>query len=419
MLALAAAPTALATQRFASPTGTGTECTQMAPCSLNEAVGAAKAGNEVILTPGTYSPSSPAFAPAVTNVQIHGEPGGPMPRVVTAFAGAVFGLTQAGDSLSYVEIESDANGGAGFFCVGAHIERVKVKVVGAGGEGAILYQDCLIRNSLFRVEGGGSVGLLAAGSGTVSSSAAARNVTAIVSGSNSRGATAEYNEAAPGSFTLELENSILQGSEADLKPVAGAKGPGNILATHDNFDSAVPVGEAKVVDGGGNQSAAPLFVDSENGDYREAAGSPTIDAGLAGELGPLDLGGSSRALGAAPDIGAFEATPSPAEPGGGVRSISIKPKRFTKKAKVTFTMSGPATVEFSVSKRIGHSTKYKPLKGVFTKQGETGRNSFSFNGRIGGKKLKPGAYKLSAFAGHLVSAAFEIAAPAKHRRHRG
>ena len=43
---------------------------------------------------------------------------------------------------------------------------------------------------------------------------------------------------------------------------------------------------------------APLFVDAAKGDYREAAGSPTIDAGAADQLaGSLDLAGNARILG--------------------------------------------------------------------------------------------------------------------------
>src|SRR5689334_13972771 len=98
------APSAQAAQRYAAPSGTGTECTQSNPCSLNEAVGAAKAGDEVILTPGTYGLVSPLFTPPVTNVQIHGDGSGPMPRVAVAFGGPALYMTQAGDSLSYLEI---------------------------------------------------------------------------------------------------------------------------------------------------------------------------------------------------------------------------------------------------------------------------------------------------------------------------
>jgi hypothetical protein len=445
-LALAAAPGALAAQRFAAPTGAGTECTQGAPCSLGEAVGAAKAGDEVIVGAGTYPLTVPVFAPAVTNVQIHGEPGGPMPRITASFPSPVFGITQAGDSLAYLEIEDDANGGAGVLCLGSRIERVKVKVVGAGAVGAFAYPDCLIRNSLFRVEGTASAGLRAATTASGKSSAAARNVTAIASGSNSFGAVAEYNEGVPGTFTLELENSILQGTEADLRPSAGAKGPGEILATHDNFDTASPAGEAKVIDGGGNQTAAPLFVNSEGGDYREAPGSPTIDAGLAGELGPLDLGGNPRVLGAAPDIGAYEFVPVPAPAPGQIQSLAVKPSRFRagnvagavvsrrKKAAapigttVTYSLSAAGTVGFSVERgvdgrRVGKTcqkktaangsrkrcTLFKPIKGGLSVSGIAGSNAFKFSGRIGGKSLKPGSYRLTAAAGgSLRKAAFTI-----------
>jgi hypothetical protein len=51
------------------------------------------------------------------------------------------------------------------------------------------------------------------------------------------------------------------------------------------------------------------------------------------------------------------------------------------------------------------------VKGGFTRSGGAGENRFVFSGRIGGSALRPGAYKLTALAGHLVSAPFEIAAP--------
>ena len=117
--------------------------------------------------------------------------------------------------------------------------------------------------------------------------------------------------------------------------MAGANGPGNIAATHSNFDTSSPEGEAKVIDGGGNQTAPPVFVNAENGDFREAAGSPTIDAGIADQLGPLDLAGNPRILGAAPDIGAYEFVPPPAvavlppaAPAGQLQSLSLAPSTF-------------------------------------------------------------------------------------------
>ena len=131
-----------------------------------------------------------------------------------------------------------------------------------------------------------------------------------------------------------------------------------------------------MIDGGGNQSAAPLFVNTEAGDFREAAGSPTIDAGLADELGPLDLAGNPRVLGSAPDIGAYEFVPPAPEQKGGVRSLSIKPKGFRARssggpvaaailkskppvgAEVTYTMSGAG-----IPRRRWRRTTWRPCSG--------------------------------------------------------
>ena len=139
------ASSAQAEQRYAAPAGTGTECKQEKPCSLPEAVMAAKAGDEVIVGAGTYMVGSPIFTPpGATNIQIHGETNGPMPRITTAFGGPALGMTQPGDSLSYIEIESDANGGVGVYCTSARVERVRVRVVGNSGVGVFVAQDCAL-----------------------------------------------------------------------------------------------------------------------------------------------------------------------------------------------------------------------------------------------------------------------------------
>jgi hypothetical protein len=441
---LALAPAASAGQRYAAPAGTGSECTQEKPCELKEAVGAAKAGEEVIVTSGTYELKGTISAPPVTNVQIHGDLGGPMPKINAAFGGPVFGITQTGDSLSYLDIEDDANGGIGASCFSGRLERIRVRTVGAGATGAFSYPDCVIRNSIFRVEGPGSVGLSGVGS-VPPGSAVARNVTAIASGGNSFGVSAEYNEPVEGGFTLELLNSIAQGGEADLKATAGAKGAGNIVVSHSNFNTSKTVGEgARVIDGGGNQTAPPLFVDAENRNYHEAAGSPTIDAGIAGELGPLDLEGNPRILGPAPDLGAYETSnpvPAPA-PVAQLESLKLSPSSFRaaksggavasakKKSKgpvgttVTYSLSVAGKVDFTVEqltagRRVGKKCVKqtpankgkkqcdlaKPLKGDFSGTGAAGQNRFKFTGRLGSKALKAGRYRLAGSAGDVVKLA--------------
>jgi hypothetical protein len=450
---LALAPAAYAGQRYAAPAGTGSECTQVKPCELKEAVVGAKAGEEVIVTSGTYEAKEEIFTPPFTNVQIHGDLSGPMPKINAAFSGPLFLLNQPGDSLSYLEIEDNANGAVGALCFGGKLERLRVRVVGLGGTGAQAFTDCSVRNSLFIVEGGSGATALRGGAGnTGATSASVKNVTAIAAGSASTGVSAAYEEPASGSFTLNLENVIAQGGEQDLKPINKPNGPGNISATHSNFDTSKAEGEggATVIDGGGNQTALPLFVNAELGNYHETAGSPTIDAGVAGELGPLDLDGSPRVLGAAPDIGAYETlTPPKAIPVvPELQSLSVAPNAFraaksgdavasaTKKAKgpvgttVTFSLSGggAVTVKFSVEQLItgrkagkrcvkqtaankgkAKCTFAKKLNGGFSDQGSTGQNHFKFSGRLGSRALKPGRYKLVGSAGGVdKSAAFKI-----------
>jgi hypothetical protein len=437
VLALIAVPAAQATQRFAAPNGGGTECTQTKPCLLNEAAAGAKPGDEVIVTAGTYPITSTVFTLAV-NVQIHGDTAGPMPRIVMTSSGSAIAITETGNSLSYVEIEDNANNGEGVTCLSSKLDRVRVRVTGINALGMFAFQDCVVRNSLFYVEGQNGIALRSGPTAISKASSVVRNVTAIAVGSGSLGAESEYNEGTPGEFTLELQNSIVQGGEADLKPVMGSKGPGNILAGHSNFDKSTPVGEAKVIDGGGNQTTSPLFVNAETRDFREAAGSPTIDAGGAGELGPLDLDGNARVQGAAPDIGAFEATPPPvpAPAEGRLDSLAVQPKKFragnvagavaSKKrpplgATVSYALSAAGEVEFHVEKagngrKVGgkcvkqtHANSghkkcviYKPLKGRFSVQGAAGANSFRFSGKIGGKTLKPGPYRLVGSAGNAI-----------------
>ena len=149
-------------------------------------------------------------------------------------------------------------------------------------------------------------------------------MTAIASGAGSVGVRSEYNDVSePGSLharTRELDRPAARQpiSRRPEEPGTGASdGPGNIVVSNSNFD-VTGVGRATGSQRSPTSAATrpppPVFVDAANGDYREAAGSPTIDAGIADQLGPLDLAGNTRVLGSAPDIGAYEFVPPPAVP---------------------------------------------------------------------------------------------------------
>lgn len=101
--------------------------------------------------------------------------------------------------------------------------------------------------------------------------------------------------------------------------------------------------------------------------------------------------------------------------GGAVLSKAHKPKVGT---TVSYALSAGATVSFAVERktagrRVGKACKkqtpsnrdrkpcplFKPLKASFSHAGAAGGNSFRFTGRIGGKALRPGVYRLVARAG--------------------
>ena len=46
----------------------------------------------------------------------------------------------------------------------------------------------------------------------------------------------------------------------------------------------------------------------------------------------------------------------------------------------------------------GKCTRWVTVPGSFSLKGKSGRNSFTFRGRVGGKKLKPGSYRLNGSA---------------------
>ena len=66
-------------------------------------------------------------------------------------------------------------------------------------------------------------------------------------------------------------------------------------------------------------------------------------------------------------------------------------------------------------RRVQHCTRYAPVRGSFTHADNTGTNHFRFSGRIAGKTLKPGNYRLDAaprdtagHLGHTVRSPFSI-----------
>jgi hypothetical protein len=444
---LAVAGTAQAGQLYAGPAGSGSDCTQAKPCSLKEALEKARSNDEVIVTSGTYPLSEPVLLYfAAENVDVHGDFGAPMPRITGSSIGPLLGTDTAGTRVRYLEVVNEApEFPTGFTCsVNMSVERVVARVSGENASALLEQNDCTVRDSLLLASGQAAAALRGYGF-TPGYNGLARNITAIASGPDSAGVLAGYQSIfSPGSYTLDLRNSIAAGAGSDIRATTGAEGAGNVVVANSNFDSAVATAGATISNAGANQTTPPVFVNAAGENYREAAGSPTIDAGVADQLGATDLDGNPRALGAAPDIGAFEVVPPPVVVplAAQIQSLSVMPHKFgaanvggailsaKKKGKapigatVTYSLSAGATTEFFVERRLPgrkvgkrcvkqtkanrtkkRCSRFKRVKGGFTHTGQAGSNTFKFSGRLNAKALKPGSYRLVGKTGSVSKAA--------------
>jgi len=93
--------------------------------------------------------------------------------------------------------------------------------------------------------------------------------------------------------------------------------------------------------------------------------------------------------------------PEPDTKAPALTSFSIDPSSFKAKAgaTVSFKSSEAATVKFSALKKpADNHGRFKPVPGSFTESAVAGKNKFHFDARLGGKRLKPGRYRLVAVA---------------------
>ena len=175
-----------------------------------------------------------------------------------------------------------------------------------------------VRNTACLGSGPGTVNALT-GTSTAPTVYTVRNVTAITTAQSGDGVRVGVSTQ---TSSMNVTNTIARGITSDVASRAGlATGDVTLTLDHSNWNaqSSGGAGTARIVPGAGNQygptAAVPLFADAAAGDYRIAAGSPTIDAGATDPLnGPLALGGTARLIGAATDMGAYEFVPPPPAP---------------------------------------------------------------------------------------------------------
>ncbi len=324
---LIAASSASAAARFASPTGSGTACTQAQPCEIVTAVNDAMNNDDITIEPGTYGSPTPlttTLDDGGNTLTIHGEAGQPRPVIITQ-AGYGIELLGANSSVSDLDLE-DTAGTNGIYVSGLYKATIDHVISHVSAANAVAcYPSGTVTDSVCWSSGpsGTAATLLV----LLSGSATLRNDTLIASGSG--GMAVAANAIDGSTMTLNLTNTIARGVGADISASTDSnpKSMAIVNADHSNYanvqisnegggstTSVTPAGSAT------NQTGAPLFVNAAAGDFHEAEGSPTIDAGINGpEDGSTDLDGNLRALPArltcgAPepavtDVGAYEFVP--------------------------------------------------------------------------------------------------------------
>jgi hypothetical protein len=267
---------------------------------------------------------------------------------------------------------------------------------------------------------------------------AIRNVTAIASGPGipmGLGVVATGPDSAP-QVTLDVANSIVRGDrddEVDIEVTASI--PLDLRFGHSNFrqiDNS-PNNSALITEApsDSNQSAEPRFIDPEGADYRQAVGSPTIDAGVvSAENGERDFEGDKRTIGTSTDIGADEFalefrsgepdsqsegeggkdTGSESGPDGGEENPQVKeepeivaltitgsltrrawlPRRGT---KLRVSLTRTADVRAKLQRRRGE--RFVKVGGLALGSLTAGEHTIRLRSPLAsGRKLRPGRYRL-------------------------
>lgn len=331
-LSLFTACAASAATRYAAPGGTGADpCADPEdPCSVFVAAdplapGTTIATGDVVeLASGTYSEADGDLGPfdsvLVQNISLRGEPGKPAPVIKLEQNDANFGAFQVneGGTISYLEIENEAEGGFSVFITeGGTMERTIVRAPKALGL-ACYVSSGTVRNSACINEGGGAA--LGASIGTIpqTMTVVIRNTTAIATGAGSVGVDFNYGATDTGLVAnINAKGLIAKGVSKDVvargkETSASGKGASTTITLDHSSYATIGTevtgtgGSASVTPPGTNSNitAAPLLAGDR---IHQLPNSPTIGKGAVdAKSSAIDIDGESRTGGLAPDIGADE-----------------------------------------------------------------------------------------------------------------
>jgi hypothetical protein len=345
-------------ERFASPSGSSlAPCTLAAPCDLATAVNGASSGEEVVLAPGSYgTAASPLTTPLTNSGSIVIDGASPAPQLYLS--------TPGHEDLQLV-----------YF---SRVSGIDLFETGASDEGAFITgvfdHDLVVAERAYAACGSFD-GTVVADTACIARGATAKAFASVVTTTDSQtealafdhdtflaaGANGTALEIGSTGFPLQADasDSIFDGATGiATSSGAGPTSAATLLADHSDYATLDPAvnGTSTAPGAATNITAPPLFLDADHNDLREAAGSPTIDAGASDPFGSLtDLAGAPRTLGPATDIGAYEAIDAPTI--GAVSTGGVAQSTLTVLAEINPNFADTEVhVEYGTTASYGAST---------------------------------------------------------------
>jgi hypothetical protein len=315
------------TVRFAAPGGTGPEpCEPTSPCSLDRATDgnrpgtALRAGDEIVISPGTYSGNQDLGADRTIQlppgVYLHGVAGQPRPLIAQDNTGSPAAMVvETNDRLSHIEIETNAINGIFFLGDSGTAEGLVVRATGrsrgiACNAGAM---ELLIRDTACIASGPEKTAIGA--DATIfrpATTVRLRNVTAF----STEGIGMAFRVTGSGqvpTYLVDAVGVIAKGAVRDVEGEGGVtpQTRSELSINLRNSAFATTARRAATVtfpDEAANVPRLPVL--AADGMHQQP-GSPTIDAGVTDRFsGAGDLDGEARVLGLVADIGADEFQPN-------------------------------------------------------------------------------------------------------------
>ena len=305
-------------------------CAKASPCRLDTALTLAGIGDTIRMLPGEYYADPGNKTPWDTlpnidgNTTLQGDDPADPPLIhgrVTLQGNPVIGVA-AGSTLRDVHVEATSNQSIYYAVLSSGtVDRARIVSQASPGVASVpcAIGSGSIRNSVCLGRGTGRTTALSSSNGAGNNLAQVVNVTAISTSTTGQGITVGASSNITN--TINVTNSIARGPDSDLRVATSSVIPVgsavmNIQYSNWRNVAITGMGTEFFLPESGNQNGAtaaePEFVDAPNGDFRPAAGSPTIDAGLSSaNLDQITLGSTVRLFGPAVDIGANEFVPPP------------------------------------------------------------------------------------------------------------